>query len=44
MALYLVGENIDAQTAFRRGREGDLVQVIRAIYLDAKAHAEARSR
>lgn len=44
MALYLVGENVDAQTAFRRGRDGDLVQVIRGVYVDAKADADATLR
>ena len=47
MTLYLVGENIDAQTAFRRSREGELLQISRGIYLaanvdiDATLHAHA---
>lgn len=41
MTLYLVGENIDAQTAFRRGRVGDILQVYRGIYVDAEANADA---
>lgn len=44
MTLYLVGENIDAQTAFRRGREGNLAQVIRGIYLEAGDDADATLR
>lgn len=44
MALYLVGENIDAQTAFRRSRNGELVQVVRGIYLDADGDIDATLR
>lgn len=44
MTLYMVGENIDAQTAFRRAREGDLVQIIRGVYLEAGADADATLR
>jgi serine/threonine-protein kinase HipA len=44
MALYLVGETIDAQTAFRRSRDGELVQVIRGVYVDADADTDATLR
>jgi serine/threonine-protein kinase HipA len=44
MGLYLVGENIDAQSAHRRAREGALAQVIRGIYLDPEEDADALLR
>jgi serine/threonine-protein kinase HipA len=44
MALYLVSENVDAQTAFRRSRVGELIQIIRGVYVDANADADATLR
>lgn len=44
LTAYLVGENIDAQTAFRRGRGGELVQITRGVYLDTNTDADETLR
>jgi serine/threonine-protein kinase HipA len=42
--LYLVGENIDAATAHRKAKTGELVQIVRGVYLDAAADADKALR
>lgn len=44
MALYLVGENIDAHSAHRGARDEALIQIIRGIYIDADDDADAALR
>jgi serine/threonine-protein kinase HipA len=44
MALYLVGETIDAATAHRRAREKEIIPVIRGIYLDIRSDADLELR
>src|SRR5687767_7607386 len=41
MALYLVGENIDKRSAHARAQDGDIIQVMRGIYVDAIDDADA---
>lgn len=38
--LYLVGESIDRLTAHRKAQAGDLVQIIRGVYIDAADDAD----
>ncbi|WP_291052039.1 HipA domain-containing protein [Hyphomonas sp.] len=38
--LYLVGENIDATTAHRKAQAGELVQVVRGVYVEAASDAD----
>jgi len=38
--LYLVGENIDTVTAHRKAQAGELLQVVRGVYLDAASDVD----
>ena len=40
MSLYLVGENIEKAQAHYRSERGDLVQLMRGIYVDASDHVD----
>src|SRR3977135_2447282 len=41
MALHLVGETIDAKRAHGRAQQGELVQLIRGVYLERADPADA---
>lgn len=41
MAIHLVGETIDAKRAHQRAQAGELVQLVRGIYVDPGAGADA---
>lgn len=41
MAIHLVGETIDAKGAHQRARAGELVQLVRGIYVQQDADADA---
>jgi serine/threonine-protein kinase HipA len=41
MAIHLVGETIDAKRAHLRAQAGELIQLIRGVYVDHDADAEA---
>lgn len=41
MALHLVGETIDAKRAHQRAQAGELIQLVRGVYIDDDAQAEA---
>lgn len=41
MPIHLVGETIDAKQAFQRAQTGELVQLLRGIYIDRQADADA---
>ena len=41
MAIYLVGETIDAKRAHQRAQAGELIQLIRGVYVDHDGDAEA---
>lgn len=41
MAIHLVGETIDARRAYQRAQAGELIQLVRGIYLDHDADADA---
>jgi serine/threonine-protein kinase HipA len=41
MAIHLVGETIDAKRAHQRAQAGELVQLVRGVYVDHDADAEA---
>ena len=40
MSLYLVGENLDANRGYRRAETGELIQLMRGIYVDAGDDAD----
>lgn len=40
MGLYLVGENLDANRGYRRAETGELIQLMRGIYVDAGDDAD----
>lgn len=41
MAIHLVGETIDAKRAHQRAQAGELIQLVRGIYIDQNVDAEA---
>jgi serine/threonine-protein kinase HipA len=41
MAIHLVGETIDAKRAHQRAQAGELIQLVRGVYVDHNAKAEA---
>lgn len=41
VALYLVGETIDAKRAHQRAQAGELIQLVRGVYVDDDGDAEA---
>ena len=41
MAIHLVGETIDAKRAHLLAQAGELVQLVRGVYVDHDANAEA---
>jgi len=41
MAIHLVGETIDAKRAHQRAQAGELIQLVRGVYVDHEADAEA---
>jgi serine/threonine-protein kinase HipA len=41
MALHLVGETIDAKRAYYRAQAGELIQLIRGVYVDDQGNIEA---
>ncbi|TPE58561.1 HipA domain-containing protein [Sandaracinobacter neustonicus] len=41
MTIHLVGETIDAKRAHQRAQAGELVQLVRGIYVDRQADADA---
>ncbi len=41
MAIHLVGETIDARRAHQRAKAGELIQLVRGVYVDHDADAEA---
>jgi serine/threonine-protein kinase HipA len=41
MALHLVGETIDARRAHQRARAGELIQLVRGVYVDDQGDIEA---
>lgn len=41
MAIHLVGETIDAKRAHQRAQAGDLIQLVRGVYVDHDSNAEA---
>lgn len=41
MAIYLVGETIDAKRAHHRTRAGELIQLVRGVYVEQNSDAEA---
>ena len=41
MAIYLVGETIDAKQAHIRAQSGEIIQLVRGIYVDHGGDAEA---
>ena len=40
MGLYLVGDNLDANRGYRRAETGELIQLMRGIYVDAGDDAD----
>jgi len=40
MALHLVGETIDAKRAHLRAQSGELIQLVRGVYVDDDGNAE----
>jgi len=44
MALFLVGENIDAKSAHLRARDGALTALVRGLYVDAQDDIDAMLR
>jgi len=41
MTIHLVGQTIDAKRAHRRAKVGELIQLVRGIYVDSDADADA---
>jgi len=41
MAIHLVGETIDAKRAHQRAQAGELIQLVRGVYVDHDGNAEA---
>jgi serine/threonine-protein kinase HipA len=41
MTIYLVGETIDAKRAHQRAQAGELIQLVRGVYVDHDTDAEA---
>lgn len=41
MAIHLVGETIDAKRAHQRAQAGELIQLVRGVYVDHEADADA---
>ena len=41
MAIHLVGETIDAKRAHQRAQAGELIQLVRGIYVDQDVDTEA---
>ncbi len=41
MALHLVGETIDAKRAHQRAKAGELIQLVRGVYVDHQGDIEA---
>lgn len=41
MTIHLVGETIDAKRAHQRGQAGELIQLVRGVYIDHDADADA---
>lgn len=41
MAIHLVGETIDAKRAHQRAQAGELIQLVRGVYVDHDADADA---
>ena len=41
MAIHLVGETIDAKKAHQRAQTGDLIQLVRGVYVDRESDTEA---
>lgn len=41
MAIHLVGENIDAKQAHLRAQSGELIQLVRGVYVDDDGNTEA---
>jgi serine/threonine-protein kinase HipA len=41
MAIYLVGETIDAKRAHQRAQGGELIPLVRGVYVDHDGDAEA---
>jgi serine/threonine-protein kinase HipA len=41
MALHLVGETIDAKRAHQRAQAGELIQLVRGVYVDDQGNIEA---
>jgi serine/threonine-protein kinase HipA len=41
MTIHLVGETIDAKRAHQRARSGELIQLVRGVYVDHDGDAEA---
>lgn len=41
IVIYLVGENIDAKRAHQRAQTGEILQLVRGIYIDQDVDAEA---
>ena len=41
MALHLVGETIDAKRAHQRAQAGELIQLVRGVYVDDQGDIEA---
>ena len=39
--LHLVGETIDAKRAHRRARAGELIQLVRGVYVESGSDTEA---
>ena len=44
MAIYLVGEKINAKSAHQRAQRGELIPLVRGVYLDHDGDAEATIR
>lgn len=41
MAIHLVGETIDAKKAYQRAQTGELIQLVRGVYVDRESDTEA---
>ena len=41
MAIHLVGETIDAKRAHQRAQAGELIQLVRGVYVDHESDPEA---
>ena len=41
MTVHLVGETIDAKRPHQRAQAGELIQLVRGVYVDDDADAEA---